>query len=399
MAEGGEKKKGFSRGWSIFRWPLMLGALIVSAVIFMIGLACSVGYTGTTPLKALNNSGSDLASWNQFKTLFINTDTGDPLFKGTPYLLLDRSKVQAKESQSVINMDKRLVRALSYVGKEGDLLKQACGWNILPLSDPKHDRIAINTNLSDYASDLSDPEPIVKSNSTLNRGVGARITGADLIKCSYQKLPPPQCAVGDCPPACDSLWYKHSKFNILFSGTYSKQAILYPIDLQCTINIDCAVDYFPHLPSGEAAPREELSELNPGTTDNGLTAPLNPNVMHFGPAIDMVALQSFAKDAAVYKTAQLALHLMTFDYPGCEKPGGNVGNQRNTPTSIIFARWIAEEMKRKNVWDGFMSLANGKNSSYSDYAAFPYHLQTESPLAGLSFDSKLNGKAGLHFNY
>ncbi len=407
MAEGGEKKKGFSRGWSIFRWPLMLGALILSAVIFMIGLACSVGYTGTTPLKAMDISKNpDKASWdtlsgmcsasNQGSSSGVGSSTGTgpgsasltANNKGKPYPSdFITSVVTAKKSGNILSFDRRIVRELQYIGKG---LNPQCGWN--ETIDMRHDRIVLASDPfsnPSYKSDLSNnPVTNVASSSTLSRGTGVRVTQAGYIRCSWKSN-------GDelCPPPMP--WLRHSRHEIVFDNNlfYSRfekyMPEFNPVLAACVDKVVCAVDYYPNMAQTCEEESSCAASESAKEKDNPVVKNVDPGSTQCDPACQTV-LPSFAKKAAAYKISQIALQLLMTDKAGCENTSGNVGINKNIPTSIILAQWAAEEINSADVWKKFLELAN---------SVFPYNLQTESPLAGLSFDSKLNGKAGLHFNY
>ena len=332
---------------------------------------------------------SDTSWTGLVSTMCFGDLPGVPNSKGKPYLLSDITKiVSTKGSGSILNFDKRLLRELKYIGSGFSPL---CGWNAL--HDARHDRIAIS---ADSAPPASSP--------TLDRGVGVRITQAGYIRCSWISN---GNTANHCPPPSPPLAF--SRYKILFDkpviaggGVFAQwDPIITPFPTylpQCIAKVICAVDYYPLKGTGcekEGACTPTESAVS---GDDLLLKPLlsPPFFTCIGPTCEQALVGTqlnaggFAKEAAVYKIAQLTLQLMKTDLAGCENLQGNVGGDRNIPTTIILPQWAAAEMETKNVWSQFLTLAQ---------TVFPYNLQTESPLAGLSYDPNLNGKAGLHFNY
>lgn len=411
------KKKHFSTIWSFVRWPYMVIILMVAVVVFMVGLACSVGYTGTTALKALSLTNGN-TSWNVFLGLFTNSDLGAGETKGiNPYLISTKEELIAKQDNQshTINFDERLVRTLEYIAQPANTARQ-CGWNEITEVNPKHERVKVEvqTANNENLSDLSKVSG--SSTSTLSRGTGARFSESGYMRCSWFY------SRDMCPNnlLADNMWHIYGQYKILLDNQFNPLTVgsippdkpyisSLPFQPQCSRQIQCAVDNFPSTGTvlEEADDlmnlREKnivlpLGENNPRKFDSDKIAPLNPNVFDVQPQTmpqvlpEIVAISGQAQQAAAYKAAQLGLELLTIDNAGCEKPAANVENQRNIPTTIIFSKWIADIMDENKVWANFMTIA--KSSS-----GFPYNLQTESPLAGLSFDSALNNIAGVHFNY
>ena len=251
-AEEESRPSAARRLWGVARW-LVLGALLaLSFVVFMFGLASSFGHTGTTALRPMNVSeGTDKAIWDKFKAI----STGGPT-KGAPYgfdSARDKEALKEKIKGNIVDFDRRLTRELIYLAM-GDNLFRQCGWNGQPSS--QHDRIILKldhdgSNPADpESSDLTYPEDKnIQSTSTLKRGVGARITEADYIRCSWESngLPDPPCSPA-CPPL--GTWWRHSRHKITFDprgiAVFEKHMPEFEIYKSCCVKqVVCAVDYYP----------------------------------------------------------------------------------------------------------------------------------------------------------
>lgn len=402
-----ENKSILAKIWGFFRWPILAGFLLIALVIFFVGLVFNFGYSGTTSIRAMSiNDSPDRENWNKFMGLF-GPAKGKP-YDPTANATLEALQKKVDPQKDIVGYDRRLVRELTYLAS-GNQQNQKCGWN--GLFNSQHDRLVLQTdnvssdNSNPQGTDTSKPSANLQSSSTLKRGVGVRINGADYVKCSYQKRLDPQ-------NNCDNFWRKYGQYPILFSSSsrfYGESILPQPvISPQCTIErIACAVDYYPNLPSAaDIAPGEQLNGANPQTSDVNIISNLNPAVKDdflTGLSIDDGKLRDFARQAAVYKIAQLTLQLLATDEPGCENSAGNIGNQRNIPFTIILPQWAAKVIRNTQskivkdnfVWFDFLNIASGQ---FPGYMGLPYNLQTESPTAGISFDDRLNTQ-GLHFNY
>lgn len=420
MPEDQKSRSLMSKIWGFFRWPFLVGYLIVALVIFFVGLVCNFGYTGTTSLRAinLNDEGPyvDANYWRAFYPILFTAQ------KGKPYIDKD-GKINKKlgeankDKKNVLDFDKRLVRELIYLAKGSDKNDQKCGWN--GLNNSQHDRIVLQIE----GEALSNPSTNLPSSSTLTRGVGVRITEADNIRCSYKRKLDP-----DKDPRCNGKWYVYNEHNILFSDSSKhfrsagqSRTTICPEEPK--LIVECAVDYFPHE-AVDAPDGQKLPEVQPFIKDNPIIAGLNPKIFEMSEIVDK------SREAAVYKIAQLGLQLLATDEAGCEnktasiwpskvceenarKGKGNEGNCRNIPYTIIFPLWASQKMgstkttsgKDKDassddsVWSAFKSIARGEYYVNGlTYKGFPSNLQDESPLAGISPDEKLDSQ-GLHFNY
>lgn len=413
------------------RWPILLGFLVIALIVFFVGLVFNFGYSGTTPIRQMSLNDDSLYGDKKYSDAFFK------LFqqkqeKGSPYIDLEGKITErypaAPSAKNILNLDKRLVRELIYLAK-GNEGNKKCGWN--GLQNSQHDRIVLKTdntsrdNNNPQGTDLTHPDANLQSNSTLKRGVGARITEADYIKCSYEQLPPQQPT-----NSCDGRWYVHSRYalklNPIGGGYRWDSTFQRKINPSCIKQVKCAVDFFPNpgpVEIVDAPPDEKLplSELTPSKYDSDAlrakSTVLNPEVFDAPPGMPPLDLSSeHVSKSAVYKIAQLALQLLATDEKECESkivtnprpseackanaPNGNVGNCRNIPYTIIFPQWVAKEMFGSGVWTNFMRIARGEypNANDPEYKGFPYNLQDESPTAGISYDPVLDTQ-GLHFNY
>lgn len=315
-------------------------------MFLLVGLIQSVGFFGSTSLRSVSASDK---TWTDFQGLFSST-------KGKPYSWQNNKKPEI--GYGIVKFDKRLIRALTYLA---DPNQTSCGWN------GQHEKITLS--IEDTAmSSLSSPSDNLRSTSTIDRGVGVRITSADEIKCT--KVPLNEYCATKVPMQAEKFEAANEAIPLVVNKVLSPDE---PYD-KINCEVICAVDYYPRNP---------LDALGESTAPsiNGAISSKNPEGFKYEDIADN------GKKAGVYKTALLAYELMTIDDKGCETPGGNEGYKRIIPTTLILQKWVTDEMG--NLWRDFIKLAEAK---------FPYRFQIGSRLSGLSSDFKLDEK-GLHFNY
>jgi len=252
-------------------------------------------------------------------------------------------------TSTAMKFDRRLVEALTYLSRAKNT---SCGWN------GQHESIDLWTDQATATSDLWHPPENLPSTSTLYRGVGVRITGADRVKCTIH---PRTDRCPDQPPRT------FDEKNISFAAS----DLMRPDEPYDRVNCQvlCAVDYYPIL--------EEVTK----PADASFLSNLNPGVF------DYLTIAEGGRRAAVYKMAQITYELLQIDEAGCGASLAATGGDRRIPYTIILPQWVMKEME--GAWTDFMTLAR---------TCFPNSLQTSSPLAGLSYDPNLDGQ-GLHFNY
>jgi len=339
-------KEAGGKFWRKVRWYLVGGALIFGLVTLLLGLAQLAGYMGTTTLRATETNST---VWRDFTSLISQEGT-----KGAPYSWVSDPPA---ETSTTVKFDSRLVEALTYLSETNDT---TCGWS------GQHESIGLWTDQATASSDLSYPSQNLPSTSTLYRGVGVRITGADRVKCTIHPR------TDRCP---DQVARTFDQKNISFaSSNLMKPDKLYDV-VNCQVS--CAVDYYPSNPTNAS-----LDEVTPpADADFIAQKDLNPGVF------DYVTIAESGQRAAIYKTAQIAYELMQTDEAGCYDAAAGEGSKRHIPLTIIFPQWMVKDLGGS--WADFLTLAGEK---------FPNSLQASSPLAGLSSDPNLNGQ-GLHFNY
>jgi len=339
-------KEAGGKFWRKVRWYLVAVALVFGLIMLLLGLAQLAGYMGTTTLRAMETGST---TWRDFTALFSQEGV-----KGAPY---DWVGDPPMETSSTVKFDSRAVEALTYLSEANDT---SCGWS------GQHESIGLWTDQTTTNSDLSHPPENLPSTSTLYRGVGVRITGADRVKCTIHPLTD-RCSVA-LPQTFD-------KKNISFASSDLMKPDK-PYDA-ANCQVLCAVDYYPLFPS-DAPPEETVAPQDaPFITDKGL----NPGVF------DYLTIMEGGQRAAIYKLTQIAYELMQIDEAGCLAPQATTGSDRRIPRTIIFPDWVVRGLG--NTWTDLLSLARTR---------FPNSLQTSSPLAGLSYDPNLDGQ-GLHLNY
>lgn len=311
----------------------------------MVGLIQSVGFFGTTSLRSVSEKSKE---WTDFNKLFKSE-------KGAPYSWLDG--VSPEIGYSIVKFDKRLIRALSYLSEKN---QTSCGWS------GQHEDLQLSIKAPE-TSDLSSPPDNLRSNSTVSRGVGVRISSADKIKCT--KIPRNKYCDTKIPMQPEKFDEKSIPLVV--------NKVLEPDKSYNTVNCEvlCAVDYYPGNPT-DSSPEEKTK---PAVASN--IASLDPGEFQYK------QISSSGKKASVYKTALLAYELMTVDDRGCEVDEGNEGYKRVIPTTLILPKWATDKMG--DVWSDLKALA---------VKQFPYRFQKQSQFSGLSHDPLLDEK-GLHFNY
>lgn len=306
----------------------------------------SVGFFGSTSLRSV--SASDKA-WTDFQGLFSST-------KGKPYSWQNNKKPEI--GYDIVKFDKRLIRALTYLA---DPNQTSCGWN------GQHEKITLS--VEDTAMSSLSPSPDnLPSTSTIDRGVGVRITSADEIKCT--KVPLNKYCTTKVPMQAEKFEVANKAIPLVVNKVLSPDE---PYD-RINCKVTCAVDYYP------GNPLDALGE-NTAPSINGTINSKNPGEFEYEDIAEN------GKKAGEYKTALLAYELMTIDDKGCETSDGNEGYKRIIPTTLILQKWVTDKMG--DLWKGFETLAETK---------FPYRFQINSRLSGLSNDPLLDEK-GLHFNY
>lgn len=317
----------------------MVVFLLVAISVFFIGMMMSFGYTGTTALQAVKNT-------DPIWTAFEDMSKG---IKGSPFSWND--DYPSVGDNGTVKLDKRMISLLTYLSKDKST---KCG------TDTQHEFIGLSVDASEY-SDLSVPEENMGSTSTLYRGVGARITTIDKIKCTQvcQNTPP--------------VTFNNPGYEI--SMSFNEYVL--PVDAVpsgCTVS--CAVGYYP------LNPIDASTEDKTPPTDVADVAKRNPGVF------DYSAITANSQKASIYKAAQILYELLSVDVPGCDSNIGNIGSDRKIPTSLIVPQWIQKSLG--DDWENvYMKMAKER---------FPMGFQEQSPLAGLSYDPYLN-QFGIHINY
>jgi len=259
---------------------------------------------------------------------------------------------QPRIKNGIVNFDTRLIKILTYLSSRSNA---TCG------GSKKHELIGLSTKIDDSLSDLSYPDENLPSSSTIDRGVGVRVSELDRVKCTLI-----------CP----------SKPPVTFGGqgyeiALSYSDLIYPsavVPSDC--NVRCAVDYYPASPV-DALPENVIKPNYPAA----LTS-YDPGEFSYDQITD------FSRKAAIFKGAQLGYEILKVDDAGCYASSQNTGNKKIIPTTVLFPLWLQKALG--DDWQKvFLSLAQ-KN--------FPYNFQQGSPTAGLWYDPYLNN-IGLHLNY
>lgn len=307
--------------------------------IFSIGLIGNFGYTGTTSLRATK---IDSEEWRALESAGGGV-LGSPLIWDSGF---------PQRQSDTMKFDSRIVNVLLYLSRVSDV---SCG------SSKPHEYIAVDVSADDDISDLSYPTENLPSSSTISRGVGARITGLDRIKCT-------QICPDEPPKTFNDPGYPIS---LRYSDLLEPEDFV-PVDCR----VVCAVGYYP------------LSPVDAASID--LVKPIYvSDILKYDPGMfDYAQIKKASRDAAVLKAAQLGQEILNIDQAGCYSGSKREENQKMIPTTMIFPQWIQGVLK--NDWQSvFLSLAKER---------FPYNFQAGSPTAGLSYDPFLNNK-GLHFNF
>ena len=346
-----EKGTGLlKRAYLVLRWPVVLVALGLSVVFFLTGLLSSLGYQGTTNLRAVPEQDS---LWTGFK----------PDTTGHPFAWKNDNSPTINDG--IVNFDKRLIRFLGYLKNDKNI---NCGW------DRGHEFLELDIKSENGAlSDLTVPPNKTRPASTLFRGVGVRISKADYIKCTIKPRDQanPKCAEANLP----------LKFRNPISiplGSTENAKITPEVYDSVNCKVTCAMDYY----QDDTTDAIGADTKKPNYLSTVTTWAKNPGDFDYDQITEKV------REAAIFKTALLTYELMNTDEKGCEnKSKENLGSNRLIPTTTILPNWIV--MKLGDSWDVMKTAANAK---------FPFGFQKNSPLASLTVDPLLNEK-GLHINY
>lgn len=338
----------------------MLGLLIASLVIFLVGMIQTLGYNGTTSLQPVATSDK---AWTDFYPKLFSSGQS----KGAPYSWVGS---QPKVENNIVKFDKRLIRVLTYIKQTGNA---SCVWN------STHEKIGLSVDSPEF-SDLITAPYKQQSISTLFRGTGARITSADEVKCTIKPRQPTGGLAGAASAATGNkcAYQQPTVFDSKSISLLSNVTVLpdKPYDIKdCEVN--CAVDYYPDKPLG--ASDTEVPVVSSDALNN-----LNPS---YSSPFKYEDITQKTREAGIYKTAQLMYEIMRIDDPNCETSAGNVRGDRAIPITVIAQNWVVAELK--DTWQDFLKLAEGK---------FRFTFQSGSPLAGLTFDKNLDDK-GLQINF
>lgn len=320
----------------------------------MIGLVSTFGYMGTTPVRSV-----PVARWNSFTSSYFQAK------KGAPFNWSDSSRPKTETDK--IYFDERLISISKYLS-DGPKQKNSCAYNAY--GDSRHDRIDVSV-AANKTSDLTKSEGNPASPSTVERGVGLRMTGADKIKCTKVHV-------------VHGTITKFLDFDLSFDPSNhidKSKATICPSMHVCF----CATDYYPLMPTD--APAGEINAqaaIAQEAASNPALAKVNPGVVSYDPA----SIYDYAHSAAIYKIAQITAQVLSVDKSGCQNSQVNKENKKIIPLSVIIPAYA--QQKLDSTWtDYLMNLAKTQ---------LPHNLQENSPLAGLSFDEALNEK-GVHINY
>ncbi|MFH1909721.1 MAG: hypothetical protein ABIJ72_00805 [bacterium] len=359
MAE--EKRTGLlKRAYLVLRWPVVLVALGLSVVFFLTGLLSSLGYQGTTNLRAVSEQDS---LWTAFQD-----DINNNLFKWK------NGEQPTISDKGVVNFDKRLIRFLGYL-KNGNK-KTLCGWN------KGHEFLELDIISSMGAlSDLIVPTNKTRPASTLFRGVGVRISKADYIKCTIEPKDPSRRDL--CPEAISGNMAFTKEQIPLTSAPSDKLEHNLPYSPGCKVT--CAVDYYPNNPVGAlpSAQPYSISENDPPEYSKEVEDwATNPRTF------DYSEIAEKGQQAGIFKTALLVAELLHTDDEGCATPNQeNRGSNRLIPITTILSDWAVKGLGDSRQAIGRVAQAKCPNSFHKN-----------SPLACLASDGLLDLK-GLHINY
>lgn len=360
-----EKRTGLlKRAYLVLRWPVVLLALGLSVVFFLTGLLSSLGYQGTTNLRAVPEQ-DDL--WKNF--------AGDIQAKTFAWKNGEQPTIS---DRGVVNFDKRLIKLLGYL-KNGDK-DVLCGWN------RGHEFLELDIISSMGAlSDLIVPTNKTRPASTLFRGVGVRISKADYIQCTIEPKDPSRRDL--CPEAISGNM-AFTKEQIPLTSAPSDKLEHNP-SYSSGCKVTCAVDYYPNNPVGAlpSAQPYNISENDPPAYSGEVTGKVgawakNPGVFNYS------EITKKGQQAGIFKTALLVAELLHADDEGCANPSKeNLGSNRLIPITTILSDWAVKGLG--NNWQAIGRVAQAK---------CPNSFHKNSPLACLTFDGLLDVK-GLHINY
>jgi len=356
MAEE-KKSSGWKKAYLILRWPVALGLLGFAAIFFLVGLVNSLGYNGTTALRAPSSK-----EWKDFLTFFASEPS-----RGTPFKW--QNKIEPRKNGELINFDRRLIKALEYL-KTGSISKSAtCGWN------SSHELLTLDVNdnnseFSSYTCPLDKPVPL----STIYRGVGLRISQADYIKCTI--YPRNSARADECLQAPTPRKFPTDDTKGFPIPLASDKLLTNDIDydsLHCRVT--CGVDTFPLL-AGQPdinynSAISKLVSFDPKTSQD-----------------EYENIKDFSRQAARLKSVLIAYELMHIDDKNCATKEGNIGYDKQIPITMLMQEWVV----------GDLGATNWKTMRQTAEQQFPFNFQLSSQLAGLWYDKVLN-VLGLHFNY
>lgn len=323
-----------------------------------------IGYYGTTSLRMIK-----AADWSAFESGFFSSGQ-----RGEPYEFVGTAKEPRQASDKTVYFDSRLIKMLTYLAN-GPANKANCpGWT--NFGDARRETIKLDINYSDTDSDLYTQPDNPPSVSTIYRGVGVRIAGADRVKCT--KI----CFETEC--GCMQP-REFEVFDIKFDNGFLDPLPSNPCPPGCICG--CAVNRFPWFPVD--VPNEEKDvETEIATEKIRPYSTLNPGIFPYE------SLLSVAKQIASYKETQIAYAILSIDKAGCASEDGLDRNDKLIPFSMIFPEWVANYLRTNKtttgeyVWDDLITLTDPKKNGYlADW-------QEKSPLAGVSWDPETSDRYG-----
>jgi|GEM_PF-2388054 len=340
-----------------------------------------IGYYGTTSLRMIKT-----ADWVAFESGFFSSGQ-----RGEPYEFVGTTKEPRQASDKTVYFDSRLIDMLTYLAN-GPANKANCpGWT--NFGDPKHDKIKLDIDSSDADSDLYTQPDNPPSVSTIHRGVGVRIAGADKVKCTVF-YPNPDPHIGCREP----IPMKFYEFDILFDegeGFLSPRPA--PPRPAGVCKIECGVNRFPDRPRDVLPEEWNVSEEIAAEKPRPYST-LNPGVFQYE------ELSSKARDIAIYKETQIAYAILSIDKADCASEDGLDRNDKLIPFSMIFPEWMYKELETTSmqggsasIWDDLTNIARNVNTQTGgkqERGGYLANWQDRSPLAGVSWDPETVDRYG-----